>query len=163
MFIIARTLFVQEVERLYELGANDVIPEEFETSVEIFTRVLTRYLIPWDEIERFIAEVRADGYQMFRSRAEESPSLGDLSRHLSDVAINTFRVHEGSLVAGRSIGEIGLRKNHGITLLAIRRDSRTLSNPGSDMKVEEDDVLVVMGTPENLAGLIGVLEPREDR
>jgi CPA2 family monovalent cation:H+ antiporter-2 len=49
--IIARTRFVQEMKHLYELGANEVIPEEFETSVEIFTRVLVKYLISADEIE----------------------------------------------------------------------------------------------------------------
>jgi CPA2 family monovalent cation:H+ antiporter-2 len=36
--IIVRTRYLQEVKPLYELGADDVIPEEFETSVEIFTR-----------------------------------------------------------------------------------------------------------------------------
>ncbi len=43
---------------LYELGANEVIPEEFETSVEIFTRVLAKYLIPKAEIEGLVAEIR---------------------------------------------------------------------------------------------------------
>jgi len=38
--LIVRTRYLQEIEPLYELGANEVIPEEFETSVEIFTRVL---------------------------------------------------------------------------------------------------------------------------
>ncbi len=44
--LIARTRFVQEVKPLYELGADEVVPEEFETSVEIFTLVLRKYLVP---------------------------------------------------------------------------------------------------------------------
>jgi len=33
--------------------------------VEIFTRVLVKYLVPRDRIEQFIAEVRSDSYQSF--------------------------------------------------------------------------------------------------
>ncbi|MBU2651283.1 MAG: cation:proton antiporter [Bacteroidetes bacterium] len=64
--IIIRTRFIEDVETLFKLGANEVIPEEFETSVEIFTRVLTRYLVPHDKIEKLVAEIRSDGYEMFR-------------------------------------------------------------------------------------------------
>jgi len=40
--LIVRTRYLQELKPLYELGADEVIPEEFETSVEIFTRVLEK-------------------------------------------------------------------------------------------------------------------------
>lgn len=59
--LIVRARHVQEVKELRRLGADEVIPEEFETSVEIFSRVLSRYLVPQDEIERLIAQVRTDG------------------------------------------------------------------------------------------------------
>ena len=49
---------------LSALGADEVIPEEFETSVEIFTRVLTKYLVPRENIEKLVAEIRADGYEI---------------------------------------------------------------------------------------------------
>jgi CPA2 family monovalent cation:H+ antiporter-2 len=39
LFIIARTRYIQEMKPLHELGANEVVPEEYETSVEIFSRV----------------------------------------------------------------------------------------------------------------------------
>jgi voltage-gated potassium channel Kch len=38
--IIARTRYVTEIPELSRLGADVVIPEEFETSIEIFARVL---------------------------------------------------------------------------------------------------------------------------
>jgi hypothetical protein len=34
--IVARTRYVSDMEELYALGANEVVPEEFETSLEIF-------------------------------------------------------------------------------------------------------------------------------
>ena len=38
-----------------------------KTSIEIFARVLNRYLVPVDEIESFINMVRSEDYEMFRS------------------------------------------------------------------------------------------------
>ncbi len=43
LHIIARTRFLSEVQPLYALGADEVVPEEFETSIQIFLRT-ARYL-----------------------------------------------------------------------------------------------------------------------
>jgi len=64
--IIARTRFTSEVSRLTKLGANEIIPEEFETAVEIFARALDRFSLPREEIDRWIHEIRADSYRMLR-------------------------------------------------------------------------------------------------
>jgi len=156
--IIARTRFLQEMEPLLELGANEVIPEEFETSVEIFTRVLMKYLIPKDEIERFIAEVRADGYEMFRSPSAGAVALSDLKLHLADIEISTFRVAERSPLVGKSLSQIELRKKYGVTLLLIRRNSEALSNPGGDTKLCAHDVLVILGPPEKIARVASLFQ-----
>lgn len=156
VYIIVRTRYLQELKPLYELGADEVIPEEFETSVEIFARVLGKYLVPRDEIERFIAEVRSDGYEMFRSLSKESVSFSDLKLHLPDVEISMLRVDERSPLVGKLLAQIELRKRYGVTVLAIRRDSQILSNPGGDMQLCANDVLVILGPPNKIAGVAGL-------
>ena len=74
VYLIVRTRYIKEMEALYKLGADEVIPEEFETSVEIFARVLDRYHIPKDSIEELVTKIRSDGYEMFRSLSEGSSS-----------------------------------------------------------------------------------------
>ena len=138
------------MKELYELGASEVIPEEFETSIEIFSRVLTKYLIPRDEISRIIDEARADGYQMFRTLSKESTDFSDMKRHLPDVDITTIRVQENSAMAGKSIGEIELRRKHGVTLLAVGRNREVVSNPGADMIIRPGDLLVLIGNSADL-------------
>jgi CPA2 family monovalent cation:H+ antiporter-2 len=64
--IITRTRFTSEVQRLYALGANEVIPEEFETAVEIFARTLRSFGIDEGEIGSLVARLREDGYALFR-------------------------------------------------------------------------------------------------
>ena len=159
--LIARTRFVQEMKPLYELGADEVVPEEFETSVEIFTRVLRNYLIPRDEIEKFVSEVRADGYQMFRSRSRDFLSFSDLSLNLPDVEISTLRVFERSPVDGKSLAQAELRKRHGVSVLAIRRGKRVLSNPDAETQLLGNDVVVVLGAPDRIAEAIGLFEGSE--
>ncbi|MBC8459993.1 MAG: cation:proton antiporter [Deltaproteobacteria bacterium] len=154
--LIVRTRYLQEVKPLYELGADEVIPEEFETSVEIFTRVLAKYFIPRDEIERLVAEVRSDGYEMFRSLSKESSSFSDLKLHLPDVEISTLRVAERSPLVGKSLAEIELRKKYGVTVLAIRRDSQILSNPNVNIQFCANDVLFVLGPPDRIAEVAGL-------
>jgi len=154
--LIVRTRYLQEMKPLYELGADEVIPEEFETSVEIFTRVLAKYFIPRDEIERLVAEVRSDGYEMFRSLSKESSSFSDLKLQLPDVEISTLRVAERSPLVGKSLAETELRNKYGVTVLAIRRNSQILSNPNVNMPFCANDVLFVLGPPDRIAEVAGL-------
>jgi CPA2 family monovalent cation:H+ antiporter-2 len=151
--IIARTRFLQEVEPLYELGADEVIPEEFETSVEIFTRVMAKYLIPRDEIERFTRDVRSDGYHMFRSISADAVSCSDLRHCLPDIEITSFRIDERSPLAGQTLGETEIRKKYGVTVLAVRRNGTTISNPDITIRFAPNDILFLLGKPEQFASL----------
>jgi CPA2 family monovalent cation:H+ antiporter-2 len=150
--IIARTRYVNETEALYRLGVSEVIPEEFETSVEIFTRVLTKYLVPKDEIARLVAEVRDDCYQMFRNISNAATmSVADLHLHLRDVEIAPIFVALDSPLAGKSLAELDLRNKTGLTLLAIRRDRQLLTNLDAQTKICPNDELFVIGTPDKVA------------
>jgi len=162
LHIIARTRFVQEMKPLYDLGAEEVIPEEFETSVEIFTRVLTKYLIPREEIEKFINEVRCDGYEMFRSLSSSSANISDLKTHLTDIEISTFKPTENSLLINNTLAKIKLRKNYGVSVLAIRRDGKHISNPDADTQILANDTLIVLGEPENITKVINLRKTPTD-
>jgi len=161
-YIIARTRFVKEMKHLYELGANEVIPEEFETSVEIFTRVLGKYLIPRDEIEKFTTEVRADGYEMLRSLSNEQTSLSALKFHIPDIEISALRVHPGSSLVGKSLTQIELRMKYGVTLLAIRRNSKILTDIGGETRFCADDILVILSQSHKITAIKNLLCKMEE-
>lgn len=151
VYIIVRTRFLQEMKPLHGLGADEVIPEEFETSVEIFTRVLAKYLVPKNEIAQFVGEIRSGGYQMLRSLAAEPARLSDLKINVPDLEVSAFRLQEKAPAAGKTIAQIELRKKHAVTLVAIRRGSKTLANPGADAELLANDLLFVLGAPDKIA------------
>jgi CPA2 family monovalent cation:H+ antiporter-2 len=152
--LIVRTRFVNELEALRELGADEVIPEEYETAVEIFIRVLHHYLVPQQDIDRFMTEVRADGYQMLRSQPRSLVSICDISGCLSDFEMKVIQLEEGSPFAGRTIAEVGMRKNYGVTILTIRRQDKMEPNPPADKRLEPGDVLILFGSSENIGRIM---------
>jgi CPA2 family monovalent cation:H+ antiporter-2 len=158
IYLIIRTRFLQEVEALYALGADEVIPEEFETAVEIFTRVLQKYLFSKDHIEKFTAEVRSEGYQMFRKPEVTPASFCDLGLHIPDVEVTTFLIKPGSWADGRTLAEMALRKKYGVTAMAVRHQGQTRPNPDGETRLAAQDLVVVMGDPERLIDLEGLLE-----
>ncbi|OPY47817.1 MAG: glutathione-regulated potassium-efflux system protein KefC [Methanosaeta sp. PtaU1.Bin016] len=150
LFIIARTRYLDEMLPLHNLGANEVIPEEYETSVEIFSRVLKQYDVPRDQIESFIQEVRSDGYEMFRSLSPEP--YCDANVDLITDEIGTFRVCSGSPICGRPVADIELER-HATKMLAIHRDMKTIANPDESFILKVDDVAILMGPEESLSVL----------
>ena len=148
--LIIRTRFLQEVPALYALGADEVIPEEFETAVEIFTRVLKKYLVPQEDIGRLTADVRSEGYRMFRTPTLSGLALEDLKRHVPDMDIHAFRVGLYAPVTAKTLSGLDIRKRYGVTVLAIRRDSEMLVNPDGEMRGRPDDLWFVMGNPDQL-------------
>ncbi len=153
--IIARTRFLAETAALQELGANEVIAEEYETSVEIFARVLAKYLVPKEEIDLFTAETRKGGYQMLRYPAHDPASLADLKLNFPAMEVSSIRVHEKASVVGRSLAELQLRTKYGVTLLAIRRGPQIVANPDSQTQILGDDILIVLGSPSDLVPVAG--------
>src|SRR5262249_24141493 len=66
LYIIARTRFVSEITQLYDAGADTVIAEEFETSLEIIRRILGRLGYRPSTIDREVLTIRQRRYEIFR-------------------------------------------------------------------------------------------------
>jgi len=159
IFIIVRTRYVREVEPLYSLGANEVIPEEFETSVEIFARVLGKYLLPQEEIEKFVAEVRAEGYEMFRGLSREATSCSVIEHCLPEVEVASFRVRPESFLVGKTLSQAAIRQKYGVSLVGIRRGQEIIYSPGAESKILENDLLILIGEREKIAKAGAIFRP----
>jgi CPA2 family monovalent cation:H+ antiporter-2 len=160
LHIITRTRFLSEIEPLVELGASDVIPEEFETSVEIFTRVMMRYLVPRSDIERFTSEVRAEGYEMLRSSEVRGESFCELNQRFPGMDVSALTVEAGSILDGRTLLEADLRKTHGLTVVAVGRGEEVMANPDGSLRMEAGDVAYVFGPHADVAAKAGLFTGR---
>jgi monovalent cation:H+ antiporter-2, CPA2 family len=147
--IIVRTRYLKEMGPLYDEGANEVIPEEFETSVEIFARVLKKYLMPKEIVDSLTADLRSESYDMLRSRTN-GYRLEDLGEDTWSTEISTIQVKESCAAAGKTIKDVELRKKLGVTILLVKRGQETIYNPGADTTLIPGDLVFVFGEPDKI-------------
>jgi len=158
--IIVRTRYVAEIERLYSLGANQVIPEEFETSVEIFARVLQEYHVPRNVIALQVDLIRREHYGTLRGLRLQGRQLDELSRFLIGVTTDIFSVSESSPLVGQSLREIDLRERSGVTVIAAVRDGKPFHNVGPEFVLRAGDRLVLLGDHKSLDEAALMFSPR---
>jgi len=147
--IIARTRYVVEMPELTRLGADVVIPEEFETSIEIFARVLAHYGVPRGDIERLVEEIRGSQYEMLRGDASGRLSLDGVAG-VPQMAIERMRLAPQSALAGKRLAATGLRSETGALVLSVVRGDAEIATPGPQFRLVAGDVLVVVGQPHQL-------------
>ena len=149
--IVVRTRFLGEVDALRRLGANDVIPEDFETSIEIFSRVLGHYLVPRQTIERFVNSIRHEYYNMarqLRMTGMDLPSLAD--EVLTGLEVVACKVEPGCALDGKRLMDTSLRKKYGVTVVGIRHAGQIIPSPGGDAFLHGDDTVFLFASPASL-------------
>jgi CPA2 family monovalent cation:H+ antiporter-2 len=147
LVILVRTRYVADVDDLIALGANAVIPEEFETSVEIFSRVLREYHVPDHIISQQDELIRSGTYRILRERvpSKDNRMLSEFETFLRQKVIEVFFVSPDSTWAGRLLGDLPAGNGAGIVLLAILREDRAIVQPSPEEKIEAGDKLVFFG------------------
>mgnify|MGYP000099499721 CR=1 FL=1 len=143
--IIARTRFVAEIDMLSRLGANEVITEEYEIAMELFSLLLKRYLISEQEILRLLNEMKAGNYSILRSKEQLDQNVCQIQEQVPDLKISTFKVQEESELVGKTLNEIDLRQEYGVTLIAIQRSGETIVNPSSNTYIQKGDIITLIG------------------
>ncbi|HEX4988581.1 MAG TPA: cation:proton antiporter [Candidatus Binatia bacterium] len=159
LYIIVRTRYVAEIDHLYRLGANQVIPEEFETSVEIFARVLQEYHIPRNVISLQVDLIRREHYGTLRGIRLQGKQLDALSQFLVGTTSDIFSIVEASPAVGKRLEEINLPLRSGVSVIAVVRDGKSYPNVGNDFKLAVGDMLVLLGGHKALDDAAQILNP----
>ncbi len=74
----------------------------------------------------------------------------------TDEELGRVTVRRGSVLAGKTLKQLKLPSKIGTRILAIKRGTRYIYNPGKDDTVKEGDVLIAVGSDlDRLRGLAG--------
>ena len=155
--IIVRTRYVAEVETLRAEGANEVIPEEFETSIEIVTRVLRVFHVPGNVLAAQLRLLREETYKLLRDPEARLTEGRKLSALLTAGTSETFLVLPDSLADGKTLTELGFTEQH-IAVPAVIREGGPLVSPGPDFRIQAGDILLLVGAHEDLNRVLSRLE-----
>lgn len=154
LYIVVRTRYVIEIDELKALGADEVIPEEFETSIEIFARVLHRYSFPRSAILDMVERVRSGNYTALRDVDVPRHKLFERHEWLPEIEIDGYRIPDGSHLHDKTIKELQIRKKTGVTVIAIKRGKAVYTNPEPDFRLKRGDFVLFTGDRRSMSTAI---------
>ena len=170
--IVTRSRFISETSDLYNIGADSVIVDERESAVQMFKRILASKQMPVQDIEQFSKEIRSELYDKYVDvpvsmkktnvshpklidsifvRAKQADNL--ISSEMSRVS--QIRVEDGCKVCGKSLSEINLRHDFGVSVLAIKHTGKDADiSPVQTMRLVAGDTVVVIGDREGISRMM---------
>jgi len=158
--LMVRASYVAEIPELERLGADEVIPSEFETSIEIFARLLAHMGVPRHVVRVQESLVRVGHHRALRGLAVSTEILAETERIIAGGILETAQVLEKSEVCGRSLGELALRRQIGVSVLNIVRDEQPLPLLDGATQLEPGDLVVLYGPHEGLDRAFRMFEPK---
>jgi len=150
LYIIVRTRYINEIKILKSLGADEVIPEEFETSVEIFSRVLDEYNVSHEEISQFIKRLREENYGIFQRIIQDKQVICDIHDHIPSSEVIVLKISEKSLIEGF---KSDIEKKFNVKILSIVRNQKIYNHPPDNEILKKGDIITVSGLSENISEL----------
>lgn len=156
--LIARAALLEDVSELLEQGADEVVTQDLETSIEITRRVLTALRLPRYLVRTATRLLHEDNY-----RALLAPQMRTgLSKTLLDViaagTAEVFLLAPDHWALGKDIRTLDLRARTGVNILAILRGDQVLSTPDPGLELKDGDTLVLAGAHADVSAALVYLE-----
>ena len=146
--VIVRTHDDSDVGRLREAGAAEIVAEVVEGSLMLATQTMMQLGVPLNRVLRRLREARQDRYRLMRGffpgATDEETTEADQPR------LRTVVVADHAACAGMTLGSLNLDAMN-VQVTAVRRTGMREVNPSPETRVNANDVLVLLGTQENLA------------
>ena len=160
--IVVRTRYTKSIDELMSVGANKVVVDEFEGSIELFARALESYRIPINLIWQKAETVRTEHYGLLRGTAEPNLRL-DAIKHLGiHDALELIEIAEGASVIGTSARLMKLRRRTGAVQLAVVRDGQPYYRRDLNFRYRAGDTAVIVGDRESLDRAIELFQEVSD-
>ncbi len=143
--VVVRTGDERDLERLEKAGAAEVVPESLEASLMLASHALILVGIPVNRVLKHIRRARSERYRLMRGffhgisdRDEEEEAQPRL---------HSVWLTPGAAAIGMTLAEVNLAQL-GCEVSAIRRRGIRGVEPAPETRLEEGDVVVVLGAPE---------------
>ena len=148
--IVVRTRYVRAIDDLMQLGADQVVVEEFEASLELFARALESYAIPATRIAHELEAVRNEHYGLLRGTAAPDLTL-DTLKHLGiHDALELVEVEDSAAAVGENARTLDLRQQTGAVQVAVVRDGQPIYRRDQAFRYRPGDTAVLVGDREAL-------------
>ena len=147
--VIVRTVDDTELDKLYEAGATEVVPEVLEGSLMLASHSLLLLGLPLNRVLKNIRAIREERYSLFRGFFHgATDAAADAADNLQP-RLHSVLLPERAFAVGRELGE--LRLTGVVEVTGVRRRGARSKRPGDDWRFEAGDAVVLLGRPASIA------------
>ena len=148
--MIVRTVDDSDIDQLRRAGADEVVAEVMEGSLMLASQALMVLGVPLNRVLRRIRSVREERYNLFRGFFRGASDDAEGLDEATVPRLLSVQACEGAFAIGHPLGALDLA-GLSVEVKAIRRNSVRRTDFDGDFEIESGDVLVLLGTPEQLA------------
>ncbi len=148
--LVVRVEEIADVERLYQFGIHEAVEPQREVGLEMIRQALLALNVPERKIFSILGQLRAS----LHAAAHDAASLDVVSVERLGASqvleLEWVELDEGSPLVNGSLSALRLQEEFGVSIVAHMRGNELMPNPHADVRLEEGDVLGIMGTESQL-------------
>lgn len=144
--IVARSAGAEQLNALYDDGADVVILQELEAGMEMARQALLHLEIPVTQIQKFTDAVRRDHYMNSFDASADRTNIEILKNARDLFELEWQEVNENSVMVGHSLRELNIREKTGASVVGVLREGTFLANPSADFSFRAGDILALIGS-----------------
>ena len=148
MPVIVRTIDENDLDRLKEAGATEVVPEVLEGALMLGSQTLLMSGVPLATVLKRIRQMREQRYSSLRGYFSGLDEIEDTEN--AQERLLPLHIEPKMQCAGKTLGELKL-EDLGVTVVAVRRRGIRGSDPDADTVLLAGDIVILRGTPEGLS------------
>ncbi|HTD91343.1 MAG TPA: monovalent cation:proton antiporter-2 (CPA2) family protein [Burkholderiales bacterium] len=151
--VVVRTYEDTDIDKLKAAGAAEVVAEIMEGSLMLASTTLMLIGTPLSRVLRRIRDTREHRYHLFRGffrgMTDERDGRDDDESALQP-RLHSVLITSGASCIGKAFSVLNLATLH-VEVTAVRRRNVRTIQPGPDTLIEAGDVVVILGTEDNVA------------
>ncbi len=137
-----------EIEVLYQLGAQEVVQPEFEASLEMGAHMLLKLGDSAYAVTQVVNRYRSGRYRDILPERSEYWGAANLEAAIEGLERHWYLIDPSSALAEKSLAQSNIRRLTGATVMAIERDRELLRYPAGETVLAEGDRILVVGNFE---------------
>jgi CPA2 family monovalent cation:H+ antiporter-2 len=150
--VVVRTVDDADIDQLKAAGAAEVVAEIMEGSLMLASTALLLLGVPVNRVLACIRETREQRYSLFRGFFRGITDEAGSEDSAAQPRLHSVTITPHSAAIGKTLGELdlsGLR----VEVTAVRRRNIRGTAPEPTTRIEEGDVLVLLGAEKDLAAV----------
>ncbi len=146
--ITVRAHVKDEIDVLYQLGAQEVVQPEFEASLEMGAHMLLKLGDSAYAVTQVVNRYRSDRYRDILPERSEYWGATDLETAIEGLERHWYSLDQASVLIGKSLAQSNIRRLTGATIMAVERDRQLHRYPAGETVLVQGDRLLVVGNFE---------------